>query len=255
MTRIAPARPAPAADLDEPLNPRVRMGDNQPSIPERPVIHDVAKSDFEEAIDQHPNLRKRISDLVDSATRAEATDDETMARCTELLRQITAVEKVVERERETVKVPFREAGQIIDDAARGMLSRLTEHRIRVSNMARAYMLEKQRVADAAAAEEQAKRLAAQAEARVAAGRAPAKAPTPAPAKAKPVQVRSEFGGVATTKALQIATIVDWDLAFNAVRTVPAVKEAIQKAVNALVRVGQANIPGVELDDDVGLAIR
>lgn len=255
MTRIAPARPARIADPDEPLNPRIRMGDNQPPIADRPVIHDVAKADFEEAIDQHPNLRKRISDLVDSAGRAEATDDTTMARCTELLRQIGAVEKVVERERETVKVPFREAGQIIDDAARGMLARLTEHRIRVQGMAQAYMREKQRKADEIAAAEQKKRLAAQAEARAAAGRAPAKAPAPEPAKAKPVQVRSEFGGVATTKAVQIATIVDWDLAFGAVRTVPAVREAIQKAVNALVRVGQTEIPGVELDDDVGLAIR
>ena len=81
------------------------------------------------------------------------------------------------------------------------------------------------------------------------------APEPVRIAEEPVQVRSDFGAVASARKVKVAVIDDWAKAFKAVRTVPAVQEAIQKAVNGLVRAGQTNIPGVSIKDEIGLSVR
>jgi hypothetical protein len=78
---------------------------------------------------------------------------------------------------------------------------------------------------------------------------------PPPPKAENVQVRSDFGAVASSTKRKVGVITDWNKAFRRVSKVPAVQEAVQKAVNALVRANETNIPGVEITEEVGLSVR
>lgn len=261
MTRIAAARPL---DPEPAENPRAIVGSN------RPPIDQLARGDFNEAIDSHAGLRKRITDLIDSSTRAAATDDESAGRCAELIRQMGAVEKVVTDERVKVKAPYLAAGRQIDDAAKGLLDKLLLAKDSVRDKANAYLREQQRKADEARRVQEAEALRQrqeaearrreEEEARAAAENRPPEpveepviaAPPPPP---EPVRVRSDFGAVASARKVKVATITDWPKAFKAVKTVPAVQEAVQKAINALVRAGQTNIAGVEISEDVGLSVR
>ena len=260
MTRIAAARPL---DPEPAENPRVVVGSN------RPPIDQLARADFDEAIDSHAGLRKRITDLVDSSTRATATNDETAGRCAELIRQMSAVEKVVTDERVKVKAPYLAAGRQIDDAAKSLLAKLTEAKDSVRDIANAYLREQQRKADEERRRQEAEALRQRQEAEArrraeeeraaAENRAPEPVEEPViappPPPAEPVRVRSDFGAVASARKVKVATITDWPKAFKAVKTVPAVQEAVQKAINALVRAGQTGIAGVEITEDVGLSVR
>lgn len=260
MTRIAAARAPDPAPAD---NPRVYVGAN------RPPVDEMARIDFNEAVDKHDGIRARIAMLVDSSTRAVANDQETAGRCAELIRQMGAVERVVEDERKAVKDPYLAAGRAIDEAARTLIAPLAEAKSKVRKIAEDFMREEQRKADEArrAAEAEAARQRAEAERRAQEERERAAAenrePEPvaepvyaAPApKADPVQVRSDFGAVMSGRKVKVAVIVDPLKAYKAVKSVPAVQEAIQKAVNGLVRAGQTNIPGVEIREDVGLSVR
>jgi hypothetical protein len=267
MTQI-PAR-KPVFDDVKPFsdsNPRVVIGGN------RPPIEDQGVTDFNDAIDGHAGLRKRIYDLNDSATRAAATDDDSAGRCAELIRQMAAVEKVVDGERVTVKQPYLDAGRNIDAAAKTLVADLSNSKAKVRGIAETYMREKsareaadaRRIADEQRKEREAAEAAAAAEAALAAqqNRAPdpeiMEAPIMAPvrqAAPEPTQVRSDFGAVASARKVKVAVVMDWARAFKAVRTVPAVQEAIQKAVNALVRAGQTDIAGVEIKEEIGLSVR
>ena len=262
MTTIAAPRPV----QEEPGNPRAVMGDNRPPIEEQGV------GDFNDAIDQHSGLRKRIADLLDSAGRASATTDEEAGRCAELIRQIGAVERVVEDERKSVKEPYLNAGRKIDDAAKTLVARLLNAKADVRGKAETFLREKaakeaaerRRIEDEQRREREAleERAREEREKAAAENRAPdpeiMEAPVTvaaAPVKVEPTQVRSDFGAVASARKVKVAVINDWLKAFKAVKSVPAVQEAIQKAVNGLVRAGQTNIPGVEVKDDIGLSVR
>lgn len=262
MTLIAPPRSAPQqAD-----NPRAIIGDNRPPIEEQGV------ADFNEAVDGHKALRSRIIDLLGSAERAKAEDEDDVGRCAELIRQIREVEKIVDAERTAVKAPYLNAGRKIDDAAKALVFDLGQAAARVRRMSEDFM--RRREAELAAErrrleEEQrrqreaAERAAAEELQRAEAeGRAPVPEIVEAPiaVAARPVdtvqnQIRSDFGAVASARRVKVAVITDWQKAFKAVKSVPKVQEAVQTAINALVRAGQTNIPGVEIKDDIGLSVR
>jgi hypothetical protein len=260
VTRIAAAR---LPDPEPSDAPRAVIGHN------RPPPDEAARIDFNEAIDAHDGVRARIAMLVDSSTRAVATNDEEAGRCAELIRQMGAVERVVEDERKSTKEPYLAAGRAIDEAARTLVSPITDAKAKVRSTAESYMREKQRQLDEARreaeAEAQRQREAAaqrareEAEKAAAENREPELQPEPIyaapPPKAEPVQVRSDFGAVASARKVKVAVIVDQLKAYKAVKTVPAVQEAIQKAVNGLVRAGQTSIPGVEIRDEIGLSVR
>lgn len=246
--------------------PAAPMGHNRPPIEEQGV------ADFNDAIDRHAGLRKRITDLLGSASRASATDDETAGRCAELIRQMSAAEKVVDDERTSVKAPYLAAGRKIDDAAKTLVAELGTAKGKVRGLAEGYMREKlareaaerRRIEEEQRREREAAEAAARAEREAAEreNRAPdpeiIEAPIVAPVRpveAAPTQVRSDLGAVASARRVKVAVVTDWAKAFKAVSKVAAVQEAIQKAVNGLVRAGQTDIPGVEIKEDIGLSVR
>lgn len=261
MTRIAAARPI-AADPSEP--PRVGVGHN------RPPVDEMARIDFNEAIVGHDGLLQRIAALIDSAGRAQATTDEEAARCAELIRQMAAAEKVVDAERTATKAPYLAAGRAIDDAAKTLVHDLGHAKGNVRALAEDYLREKQRKADEVArlvrieAERQAaeaRQRAAEEAARAAAeNREPEPLPEPEPVfvsqpEPERATVRSDFGAVASARKVKVAVITDWNKAYKRVQKIPAVREAVQKAINGLMRAGEVNIPGVDIREDVGLSVR
>lgn len=258
MTTIAPPRPKP----DATDNPRARIGDN------RPPPHVEAVADFNEAIDKRLDLRDRIAKLIDASTRATATDDDTAGRCAELIRQMTAAERVIEDERKLVKAPFLEAGRAIEDAANAVKEPLVQAKAKVRGLAETYMREAQRQQDELRRqqeadarrqrEEQQARERAEAERAAAENRAPEPveiAPPPPPAPIEPVRVRSDFGATASARKVWKGQVEDYGKAFKHVRDNPAVRDAVDKAVAALVRAGKRELTGVRIFEDVGLSVR
>lgn len=264
-TVIAAPRPEPV-ESEEPA--RISMlGHN------RPPIDDQGVGDFNDAVDQiDGNVRKRLGELVQSASRAAATNDDEAGRCATLIKQIDAAVKAVEDARTKVKAPYLEAGRKIDAAAKTLTGDAVTAKNAVRGKVETYlreetarvMAERRKLEQEEAAKRAELEAAAAAEAAQAAeeGReadpeimeatvlAPAR-----PVEAEPVRARSDFGQTATARKIKVAVITDWPKAFNAVKSVPAVQEAVQKAVNALVRAGQTKISGVEIKDDIGLSVR
>jgi ABC-type transporter Mla subunit MlaD len=264
MTTIA-ARKTVFDDV-KPFPAAAAIGHNRPPIQEQGV------TDFNQAIDGHDGLRKRITDLIDSATRATATNDDTAGRCAELIRQMSAVEKVVDSERVSVKQPYLDAGRNIDASAKTLVALLSDSKAKVRGIAETYMRDKaareaaeaRRMAEIARQEREEAEARAHAEAALAAveNRVPdpeiMEAPAVIPIRQAPpetTQVRSDFGAVASARKTKVAVITDWDKAFKSVRTVPAVQEAIQRAVQALVRAGQTDIAGVKIREEIGMSVR
>lgn len=260
---------APRAEAQpEAEAPRVSMlGHNRPPIEEQGV------GDFNDAIDSiEGNVRKRLKELVESASRAEADNDDQAGRCATLIKQIDAAMKTVEAARVDVKSSYLEAGRKIDAAAKTLTADADAAKADVRKKVESYLrakaareeaerrkreqeeAERRAALEKAAAEEAALAAAEQREADPVIMEATVLAAA-RPQEAEPVRVRSDFGQTATARKVKVAVITDWLKAFKAVKSVPAVQEAVQKAVNALVRANQTNIPGVEIKDDIGLSIR
>lgn len=266
MTTVIAAPRAEEPDAKEPA--RISMlGHNRPPVEEQGV------GDFNDAVDRiEGNVRKRLAELVASADRATATSDDEAGRCATLIKQIDAAVKAVESARVDVKAPYLEAGRKIDAAARTLTGDADAAKQRVRKIVEGYLREKAAKEEAERRRREQEEAARRAELERAAAEEAARAAEQGreadpeimeatvlaaarPAEAEPVRVRSDFGQTATAGKIKVAVITDWAKAFKAVKSVPAVQDAIQKAVNALVRAGQTNIPGVEIKDDIRLSVR
>jgi hypothetical protein len=245
---------------------QVGIGHNRPPVEKQGV------ADFNDAIDKHADLRQKILDLIGSAERAFVDDEESAGRAAELIRQMGAAEKIVDEERKKVKEPYLTAGRRIDETARTLIHRLSQAKVEVRRMTEDFMrkreaelaAERRRIEDQQRRDREAAERAAAAEIENAAaeGRAPVAEIVEAPiaVAARPVEqakneVRSDFGSTVSTRRVKVAVITDWAKAFKAVKSVPKVQDAIQTAVNALVRAGQTDIPGVEVKEDTSLTVR
>jgi len=243
----------------------------------KPPMSIEALGELNDEIDKFPlegglTLRKRISDLLDSATRASATDDETAARCATLIKQMRTVETTIDNIHDKVKRPYLDSCTAITNGKKVVLGKLPAEMARVRGIADAYMrnklareqaeqrrLEAERAVARRKAEEDA---AAEAAKAAEENRAPdpeiMEAPVTVAAKtveSAPTQVRSEFGGMASMSKKKIGVIVDYRKAWNAVKDDAGVREAVQKAVDARVRAKVTKIAGVEIKDDATLHVR
>jgi len=240
--------------------PVAGIGDNSRNA----TLEEMARGDFNDAIDQVQGLRRRITDLIGAAERASCTSDNELARCAETIRQMRACEAHVEDARKGVKQPYLEAGRAIDEMAKTIVIELSPAHAKVRKMSEDYLreqeaLRRKREAEAAARQREAEqaRIAELAKAAEENREPEAHVYVPAAREAVPerVSVRSDFGALATSAKKKVAVVNDYAKAFKAVKTVPAVQEAIQKAVQKLVNAGHTEIPGVTIEDDVSLRIR
>lgn len=264
MTKIAGRKPdpllAPVADVGVPAADReVARNDNRPN----PSADAIAA--FEDALRQRDGFLARIDQLVEAASRAFADSEETAGRCADLQRQIAAAAKAVDSERETVKRPYLEAGRAVDDAAKRHSVRLNGALQTVKSKIEAYAREQLRLQREQRDREEAERrerdrilAEQQAAARAAGAPVPEPVPVPPPPPPPPAptfQARGDYGSVASTQTVWKAEIDNWPQAFKAVQENENVREAVQKAINALVRSGTRTIKGVRVFEDVSVRVR
>ncbi|WP_420137861.1 hypothetical protein [Sphingomonas sp.] len=230
----------------------------------RPVPSEDALREFRDLLAQRSGLEQRITDLLGSASRAAATDQESAGRCGELVKQVSAAIKVIEDARVNVKEPYLAATRAIDSAAREKALPLVDARAVVQGKLNTFVREEEqrRVAEARRAEE-ARRVAAEeqrqreAEAAKAGQAAPEPEPVyaPAPAAEEPTRIRGDYGTLTSARKVWKHEITDITVAFMAVEKNANVREAIDKAIAALVRSGIREIEGVRIFEDTVAQVR
>lgn len=189
---------------------------------------------------------KRASELLASAERAAVVDAETAGKAADLAKMIVACANELTARHKDVKAPYLEAGRAVDDVKNGVLMKADSAKSTILGKLTAYQNEERAKADAerrrAADAERARLLAAISDAPGVA----MQAPLPVSISTNPVR-----GIVATagSKAVNEAVITDWPaiMASPVITGNDKVREAVQKAVNALVKAGQRDLPGVMIE--------
>lgn len=229
----------------------------------RPDPSQDAVRDFDEAIDQRDGFRARVDQLIAASDRAVCVDQDTAGRCADLIKQIAAASKVVEDARKTVKEPYLEAGRAVDNAAKSIGVPLQNAGTKVRSKVETFAREERARAEAERRREEERRRAE--EERLAEERAKAEAtgrPAPEPEPyiepahvAEPAPIRGDYGSLAATRTVWKSEVTDYTVAFIAVENNEKVREAIDKAIAALVRSGIRKIDGVKIYEDVGVTVR
>ena len=200
-----------------------------------------AEAEFELA-----SVEARAKELLASAERAAVIDTETAGKAADLAKMITACNSELTEKHKAVKSPYLEAGRAVDDVKNGVLTLVDSAKSTIMGKLTAYQNEERAKAEAerrrAAEVERARLLAAVSDAPGVSMQAPP------PAVEQPAPVR---GVVATagSKAVKEAVITDWAaiMACPAITGNEKVRESVQKAVNALVKAGQTDLPGVMIE--------
>jgi hypothetical protein len=229
----------------------------------RPIPSEDARREFADLLAQRDGFEQRLTDLVSSATRAKAVDQESAGRCGELVKQIGAVAKVIEEARETVKQPYLEAGRSVDAAAKAKSGPLLDAKTSVTNMLNTFVREEEQKRQAEQRRADEARRAAEAEQRereAAAAEAGKPAPEPepiycAPVADEPTRIRGDYGTLTSARKVWKHEITDYTVAFMAVEKNANVREAIDKAIAAQVRSGEREIAGVRIFEDTVASVR
>lgn len=250
----------------------------------KPPVEEEAKAAFREALlTGRPDFEAKLDQFASAADRAKVTDDETYGRAGEFIKHLRAARKHVESAHVAAKQPYLTAGRVVDAEKNALIARLDTAAAKVQPQMNAWAAKKEaearaereriaaeqrRLAEQAAAAER-ERIAAEREAKEAARaatneaeraaaeerraaaaeaaeeamRAAALAPAAA-SRADPI--RSDGGATVSTKQVWNSRVVDYKAAFRNVADDARVREAVDKAVAALVRAGKRDIKGVEV---------
>ncbi len=234
------------------------IGGNNP--PPDAMARDEFNAALDAALARRSLTRARFEDLIDQASRARATDDETVGRCGELVKSLRAAIKLVDDIHAETKAPYLGAGRELDALRNALKAPLDEAKRTVERKQAQYLTEqenlrlaelrRQREEDEARrrAEREAE-LARQAEEGIPA--APPAEPEPevvaAPVE-KPEIIRGDFGAAVSGKREWVGEVVDYEVAFVAANLAgnAKVREAIDKAVAGAIRGGAREIEGVRI---------
>lgn len=226
----------------------------------RPPLDEEARIAFNDSIDQRDGFRKRIEDLIASADKAYCTDDASLGRCGELVKQIRAADKVIEDTHKTVKQPYLDAGRVVDDMKKALSNPLVAAKAAVESKQSVYAEEQRQIALAAQRRQQEEAAAQRREEEARRREAeeknlPVPDPVEVPVTAAPppplttgVVARGDYGTAVSAGLEHIAMVVDYELAFIKVASNVKVREAIDKAIAALVRAGERDIAGVTITE-------
>lgn len=241
-TAFPDVKPFPTAPQAGPGAP---IGHNRPPIQEAVVI------DFNEGLDNTEGLRARIAGLLKrgDGVVAKCENAEQAGRYADGAKQISAVLKVIEAEREKHNRPMIEARDALNGAANALKNGLTavDQKLRTAINAfqqeqRKLELEEQRKADELARQAPE---AAQAEAA-----ANPEAPQPviqvAAAPVQRTEIRGDFGAKAGTTTKWKAQVVKVRQLPDRILNNAKVIEAIEKVLNAEVRGGTREIKGARI---------
>jgi len=268
----------PAWPGKEPQPAQAVIGHNKPPLSE--IIPVEFRAGLQE---KHPTFIKTLDNAVAAAARAKAEDDETLGKCGDLVVLYRRLISHVEATHKVLKAPHLEAGRLVDAEKNALITRLEDAKRTVEAKGNAFVAkrnarieaeeaaraaEARAAADRAALAEQAAKdverrtqealqaaethedreiiaeqgEAAQEEAQAAMEDA-ALAAGPV-RKAEPV--RSDAGAAVSGKRVYQSAIDDYALAFKEVSDDPKVREAIEKAVQRLVKAGKRELLGCRI---------
>lgn len=226
----------------------------------RPPIDVEARHEFDRALDEiRPGLVSRIDDLIASADRCAVVDNDTLGRAGELVKQIRAAAKAVDDAHAAAKAPYLQAGRVVDDAKKSLRGPLDDAKAQVERKQNIYQneqraireaeLRRQREAEEARRREELARIEAERAANPQADATPVEElPPPPPPVIEPEReiVRGDYGAAVSTKKEWKGRVTDYEVAFMAVSENEKVREAIDKAIQGMVRGGARKIEGVHI---------
>lgn len=260
------------------LNPRAVMGANEPPIEEQ-----IAMEFREALLSERPDFMVRMESAVEAVGRAEVVDDETLGKAGDLAKILRACEAYVAEVHKAVKEPHLARSRACDAEKNALTGKITVARSRLADVMNAFMAKREaerraeemrRAAEARAAAEAAAKAEREArEAELAAQRAMAEAANEAEREAaaaraaeaqreaeqrmadaalaaapvgKAEPVRSDTGSTISGRTVWQSQVEDYAKAMKAVKSDPKVREAIDAAVQRLVKAGQREIPGTRI---------
>ena len=215
-------------------------------------------------------MKSRVDELVDTGNRwiteRETIETEDHAgKANDFLTQLRAEYKAVEKERKAEKQPHIDAGKAVDEEYKPLTALLDATAKRIKAMLTPYLTAKQRREDeerrereeqARKAQEEADRKAAEAaksddpiRAQIAADEAAERAEEvdkAAAAVPEHATVKGEFGRAASLRTTYRGEIVEFDKCLDHFRDHPKIKDALETLVNAAIRGGNHDIPGVNV---------
>ncbi len=241
-------------------NPRAVIGDNKPPLEELiPAEFRAAllaeRADFLTLMDNYLGAGDPNSeDFKEGAVhRARVTDEATLGSCGKVINALRAMEKHVSETHKTVKDPYLLGGRLVDAEKNALVGRIYAGRDRVQGLMDDYAaeqlrLQRKREAEARAAELEAaterKRLEDLARENGLTAALPPPPPPPPPRAQAPVRTDGATVSLGTEWS---GRVTDYTKAFRRVKDDAKVREAIDAAINRIVKASKGSIviPGVE----------
>lgn len=219
------------------------IGHNKP-----PAEDDVRAQFREELLTAKPDFDTRLEQIEAAAGRVEVKDDETLGRAGDMVRIIRATDKLVGDTHTKVKAPYLAAGRVVDAEKNALVGRLAAARGKVEGQMNAYADEQRRLAREAQAKAEEERRKLEELARD--NELEAVLPPAPPPPPRPEPVRSDGGATVSVGVDYVSTVEDYTKAFRKVKDDASVREAIDKAIQRIVKAtkGQTPIPGVRIDE-------
>jgi hypothetical protein len=243
---------APWPEKKEEPNPRAVIGNNEAPLAERiPAEFREAllseRADFmtklDELLGKVNSDPEKASDL-GAVHRAVCSNEEQVGKCGTLVKALRAAEQLVDGVHVKIKKPYLDAGRAVDAEKNALIARISSGKSRVQDLLDDYadeQLKQQRAREALAAAER-KKL----EDLARANNLEAALPPPPPEPVRAAPVRSDGGATVSFGTEHISTVTDYAKAFKKVKDNAKVREAIDAAIQKLVKdtKGQLEIPGV-----------
>ncbi len=192
--------------------------------------------------------------------RAKCVDEDTLGKCGELVKKLRAAEALIDATHRTVKAPYLAGGRLVDAEKNAYAARISAGKYAVEELQREYYRAERQKELEAIAEAQAERnrldeerrkleaLAAENDIDVAALPPP---PPPPPPVVKAEPVRSDGGATVSRLTEWLSQVEDYRLAFTSVKDDAKVREAIDAAIQRVVKStkGQKPLKGVRIYED------
>lgn len=250
----------------------------------RPPLEEVIPIEFrEELLRERHDFLDVMERNIGAADRAVATDDETLGKCGDLVKNYRACLAHISDAHKVVKEPYLQGGRLVDAEKNALVERIEAAKRKVEKIGNDFVAQREAEREAerrrieaeqreaaekaAAAAREQERLEAEAErarqeaaseeeriaaerraeqARIEAEEAMAAAPLAAAAPDDSRLVRSDAGATVGGRQEWQSQVTDYEVAFMAVSDDEKVREAIDKAIARRVKAGARTIEGVRV---------
>ena len=215
-------------------------GHNKP-----PVEVEVKAAFAEELLRERPDFMTKFDDVLAAEPRIKIESDDDLARGAVLEKTIRAVEKHIEAVHGTVKAPWLAGSRAADAERKALVNRLDPVKVALKNKMNRYVADREakRRAEQARIEAEERARSQQAE------QAWAEEAVPVAGRTEGTMdriVRADEGASVSGQTVWKSEVLDYSAAFEAVKSDPKVREAIEASVARLVRAGQREIPGARV---------